>query len=124
MSSKGGWFITGAGRGMGVNFAKAALAAGNAVVATVVIVLDAVVDGYTRMCAALLLSLGSLPVRIGARRVFGVGLARHGGHSRAGGIAKDITFVEEADPRINDQIDATYRARYRRSASYVAPSNP
>jgi NAD(P)-dependent dehydrogenase (short-subunit alcohol dehydrogenase family) len=28
------WFITGAGRGMGVNIAKAALAAGNAVVAT------------------------------------------------------------------------------------------
>jgi NAD(P)-dependent dehydrogenase (short-subunit alcohol dehydrogenase family) len=28
------WFITGAGRGMGVDFAKAALAAGNAVVAT------------------------------------------------------------------------------------------
>ena len=28
------WFVTGAGRGMGVDFAKAALAAGNAVVAT------------------------------------------------------------------------------------------
>jgi NAD(P)-dependent dehydrogenase (short-subunit alcohol dehydrogenase family) len=28
------WFITGAGRGMGVDIAKAALAAGNAVVAT------------------------------------------------------------------------------------------
>src|SRR5438067_740809 len=28
------WFITGAGRGMGVDFAKAALAAGHAVVAT------------------------------------------------------------------------------------------
>ena len=28
------WFITGAGRGMGVAFAKAALAAGNKVVAT------------------------------------------------------------------------------------------
>ena len=28
------WFITGAGRGMGVDFAKAALAAGNKVVAT------------------------------------------------------------------------------------------
>ncbi len=34
MSSKQVWFITGAGRGMGVDFAKAALAAGNAVVAT------------------------------------------------------------------------------------------
>jgi NAD(P)-dependent dehydrogenase (short-subunit alcohol dehydrogenase family) len=34
MSEKQAWFITGAGRGMGVDFAKAALAAGNAVVAT------------------------------------------------------------------------------------------
>jgi NAD(P)-dependent dehydrogenase (short-subunit alcohol dehydrogenase family) len=28
------WFVTGAGRGMGVNIAKAALAAGHSVVAT------------------------------------------------------------------------------------------
>jgi NAD(P)-dependent dehydrogenase (short-subunit alcohol dehydrogenase family) len=34
MSEKKVWFITGAGRGMGVEFAKAALAAGDAVVAT------------------------------------------------------------------------------------------
>jgi NAD(P)-dependent dehydrogenase (short-subunit alcohol dehydrogenase family) len=34
MSNKKVWFITGAGRGMGVDFAKAALAAGYAVVAT------------------------------------------------------------------------------------------
>ena len=34
MSEKQVWFITGAGRGMGVDFAKAALAAGHAVVAT------------------------------------------------------------------------------------------
>lgn len=34
MSIKEVWFITGAGRGMGVDFAKAALAAGHAVVAT------------------------------------------------------------------------------------------
>ncbi len=34
MSSKKIWFITGASRGMGVDFAKAALAAGHAVVAT------------------------------------------------------------------------------------------
>ena len=34
MSGKKVWLITGAGRGMGVDFAKAALAAGNAVVAT------------------------------------------------------------------------------------------
>jgi NAD(P)-dependent dehydrogenase (short-subunit alcohol dehydrogenase family) len=34
VSAKKVWFITGAGRGMGVDFAKAALAAGHAVVAT------------------------------------------------------------------------------------------
>jgi NAD(P)-dependent dehydrogenase (short-subunit alcohol dehydrogenase family) len=34
MSSKKVWFITGAGRGMGVNFAKSALAAGHSVVAS------------------------------------------------------------------------------------------
>jgi len=34
MTDKRVWFITGAGRGMGVDFAEAALAAGNAVVAT------------------------------------------------------------------------------------------
>ena len=34
MTDKRVWFITGAGRGMGVDFAKAALAAGYAVVAT------------------------------------------------------------------------------------------
>jgi NAD(P)-dependent dehydrogenase (short-subunit alcohol dehydrogenase family) len=34
MNSKEVWFITGASRGMGVDFAKAALASGHAVVAT------------------------------------------------------------------------------------------
>jgi NAD(P)-dependent dehydrogenase (short-subunit alcohol dehydrogenase family) len=34
MTDKKVWFVTGAGRGMGVDFAKAALAAGNVVVAT------------------------------------------------------------------------------------------
>jgi NAD(P)-dependent dehydrogenase (short-subunit alcohol dehydrogenase family) len=34
MTEKNVWFITGAGRGMGINIARAALAAGNAVVAT------------------------------------------------------------------------------------------
>ena len=46
---------------------------------------------------------------------------RHEGHIRAGGLEQDVTFVEEANPGINDQIDAVYRAKYRRSASYVPP---
>ena len=39
---------------------------------------------------------------------------RHEGHIRAGGVEKDVTFVEEADPGINLQMDAAYRTKYRR----------
>jgi hypothetical protein len=47
---------------------------------------------------------------------------RHEGHIRAGGVDKDVTFVEETDPGINDQIDAAYRTKYRRyGARYVDP---
>lgn len=49
-------------------------------------------------------------------------LARHAGHIRAGGVEKDVTFVEEADPALNDKIDAAYRAKYRGyDAQYVDP---
>ncbi len=47
---------------------------------------------------------------------------RHEGHIRAGGIDKDVTFVEEADRSINDQIDAAYRAKYRRYAASIINS--
>ena len=47
--------------------------------------------------------------------------ARHEGRIWAGGVEQDVTFVEETDPGINDQIDAAYRAKYRRAASYVPP---
>ena len=46
---------------------------------------------------------------------------RHQGHIRAGGVNKDVTFVEESDPDINDQIDAAYHTKYRRYASYIPP---
>jgi hypothetical protein len=46
---------------------------------------------------------------------------RYEGHIRAGGVGKDVTFVEETDPEINDQIDAAYRTKYRRYPQYVAP---
>jgi hypothetical protein len=46
---------------------------------------------------------------------------RHEGRIRAGGVEKEVTFVEEADPGINDQIDAAYRTKYRRYPQYVAP---
>ena len=48
--------------------------------------------------------------------------ARHKGHIRAGGVDKDVTFVEEADPTINDQIDAAYRTKYRRYAANIISS--
>ena len=47
--------------------------------------------------------------------------ARREGHISAGGVEKYVTFVEEIDPGINDQIDDVYRTKYRRYASYVRP---
>jgi len=47
--------------------------------------------------------------------------ARHAGRIRAGGIEKDVTLVEEADPGLNDKVDAAYLAKYRRYPQYVAP---
>jgi hypothetical protein len=38
---------------------------------------------------------------------------RHRGHIRAGGVDKDVAFAD-ADPDLNDQIDAAYRDKYRR----------
>ncbi len=45
--------------------------------------------------------------------------ARHEGHIRAGGIAKDATFVEESASDINDRIDGAYRTKYRRYAASI-----
>ena len=44
---------------------------------------------------------------------------RNEGHIRAGGVDKDVTFVDEADPNINEQIDAAYRTKYRRYAANI-----
>ena len=43
---------------------------------------------------------------------------RHEGHIHAGGVDKDVTFVD-ADSDINDQIDAAYRTKYRRYAASI-----
>ncbi len=48
--------------------------------------------------------------------------ARHEGRIRAGGVDKDVTFVEESGPAVNDQIDAAYRAKYRRYAGSIVNS--
>ena len=44
---------------------------------------------------------------------------RHEGHIRAGGVDKDVTFGEEPDSNINDQIDAAYATKYRRYAASI-----
>jgi hypothetical protein len=44
---------------------------------------------------------------------------RHAGHIQAGGIDRDVTFVEEPDPDLNARIDAAYHAKYRRYPSSV-----
>jgi hypothetical protein len=45
----------------------------------------------------------------------------HGGHIRAGGVDRDVTFVD-GEPDINDQIDAAYRTKYRRYAARIVGS--
>lgn len=46
---------------------------------------------------------------------------RHEGHIQAGGIDKEVTFVD-ANPDLNDQIDAVYRSKYRRYAASIINS--
>ena len=46
---------------------------------------------------------------------------QHEGHISAGGVEKDVRFVD-ADSSIKDQIDAAYRKKYRRYAGrYLDP---
>ncbi len=46
----------------------------------------------------------------------------HEGRIQAGGVEKEVTFAEETDPGVNDQIDIAYRSKYRRYAdTYVPP---
>ena len=48
--------------------------------------------------------------------------ARHEGQIRAGGVVKDVTFVEDHQPHINDQIDDAYRTKYCRYAGSIVDS--
>ena len=53
---------------------------------------------------------------------FRAALVRHEGHIQSGGVDKDVTFMAETDPAVNDQIDAAYRAKYHGySPAYVDP---
>ena len=46
---------------------------------------------------------------------------RHAGRIRAGGVQQDVTFVD-ADHDIDDEVDAAYRAKYRRYAGNILDS--
>jgi len=47
---------------------------------------------------------------------------RHEGHIGAGGVSRDVTFVESADPALDDRIDAAYRAKYNRYGERIVGS--
>ena len=44
---------------------------------------------------------------------------RHEGQIRAGGVVKNIMFVEELDYDINQQIDTVYATKYHRYAASI-----
>ena len=44
---------------------------------------------------------------------------RHEGDIRAGGVDKDVTFVEETSAEINDQVDREYGVKYGRYSSEI-----
>ena len=46
---------------------------------------------------------------------------RHEGRVRAAGVQQDVTFVD-ADHGIDDEVDAAYRAKYRRYAGNILNS--
>jgi hypothetical protein len=46
---------------------------------------------------------------------------RHEGRIRAGGVVKDVTFVD-ADSGVGDQIDAASRPKHRRNAASIVGS--
>ena len=45
--------------------------------------------------------------------------SRHAGQIRSEGVVKDVSFVEELDPAINEQVDAAYATKYRRYAASI-----
>jgi hypothetical protein len=44
---------------------------------------------------------------------------RHEGRIWAGGLEKEVAFVEETSTDINDQLDAAYRIKYKRYAASI-----
>jgi hypothetical protein len=48
-------------------------------------------------------------------------LTQHAGRIWAGGVEKDVTFIEEENPDVNAKIDEAYLTKYKRYPQYVAP---
>lgn len=46
---------------------------------------------------------------------------RYEGRIWAGGLERDVAFVEETDPGIHEKIDEAYLSKYRRYPQWVAP---
>lgn len=46
---------------------------------------------------------------------------RYEGRIWAGGLERDVAFVEETDPGIYEKIDEAYLTKYRRYPQWVAP---
>jgi hypothetical protein len=50
-------------------------------------------------------------------------LSQHAGRIQAGGVEKDVRFVEENDPHLIEQIDAAYQKKYNSYPSSVSHIN-
>ena len=48
---------------------------------------------------------------------------KHAGRIRAGGVDKHVNFVEEPDLALGEQLDAAYKAKYRRYPSSLEHIN-
>ena len=46
-------------------------------------------------------------------------LTRHEGRIEAGGVGKEVSFVEEGDPATNANVDAAYKSKYRGYAANI-----
>jgi len=44
------------------------------------------------------------------------------GHIRSAGVDKDVAFVVDTDPELNDRIDAAYHGKYRRYGEKIIGS--
>ncbi len=50
-------------------------------------------------------------------------LSQHAGRIQAGGVEKDVAFVEESGQNLDEKLDAAYQAKYRSYPSAVRSIN-